>query len=158
MLLLTPTVPTASCLPLYVVICTSSVLYPHFSPAPHQWYLHTICSERPCKEVPCKSPCGLQTEFPDDTLINSSCCQMLLALTFRTVCINNKYLHLEIVYVKYCAPVTATDSSSGLGERETLQWIPRACCDCRAVPSAAHPCPRGCCMAKRLRKSFPAAL
>lgn len=77
----------------------------------------------PCKEMPCKSPCGLQREFPNDTLINSSCCQMLFAFTFRTVCINNKYLHLEIIYTGHCSHVTATGSGSGLGGSKTLWSI-----------------------------------
>ncbi|EOA93185.1 hypothetical protein Anapl_17914 [Anas platyrhynchos] len=59
-------------------------------------------------------------EFPNDTLINSSCCQMLFAFTFRTVCINNKYLHLEIIYTGHCSHVTATGSGSGLGTQGNL--------------------------------------
>lgn len=62
----------------------------------------------------CYATLCLQTEFLNDILIKSSCCQILFAFAFVTVCINNERFLMEVIYIKFYSGVSATDSISML--------------------------------------------
>lgn len=145
--------------PLVFTSTWSSALARYFNPTFCLLCISGTCTPSAPRCLARKCPANCRV-VPNDALINSSCCQMLFAFTYRTVCINNEYLCLVTVYMKYCASVTATDSSSRQGEGHPATnsgsspgpvnaGIPRQQCS---------PAPGWACVAKGLWQSFPAAL
>lgn len=76
------------------------------------------------KEEPRESGPWFAAEFLNDILIKNSSLPNTVCLPFfGTVCINNKEIHLEGIYIKYCSRVIAGDSRiprwfrAGVGEQ-----------------------------------------
>lgn len=66
-----------------------------------------------------KTLCGLQTEFLNDILIKSSCCQMLFVFTFKTPVGS----YWKFIYFKYCSHITAFSTILGRRESTTCRLI-----------------------------------
>ena len=101
--------------------------------------------EKRCRNVSwvcCASLCGLKTEFLNDILIKCSCCQILFAFAFRTVCINNERLILKVIYIKFYSHVPATVSSSTLVvARANTLWMNSQQCVALGATDYLTPCP-----------------
>lgn len=75
---------------------------------------------------------------------------MPLAFAFRTVCINNEQLHLEVIYIKYCSRVSAVtavrraESGAGAGSAVVVmeQTAPEALSAAHSAAAIGRPCRR----------------